>query len=246
MGDLSIIVTMLSHHFKHMAAYHRHATCLIMNSINASCPPVVSEAMTIDAYHQQLPCLFFGSIHGTLNHILGAEELWFHRLAARDNLLPPSIREFVSEECAFAIGSIYSLEGADMRTTWERRVLDRTELEHRLLRQCEAWEELVGLVGESEVEDSILKCSSYLDTTGKPSSVVLASGLTQVFNHGTHHRGQISAALNAINMADTGGSRGCNSLDMQGMGDDFLTYGGVQSVHTTFQNQQKVLREKSI
>jgi uncharacterized damage-inducible protein DinB len=222
---------MLAHHFRFMAAYHKHATVLILNSVNGSLPQkaasvVVKYPTDID-YQKLEPCLYFGSIHGTLNHLLGAEELWFHRLAASNMSLPAPLREFVSEGTAKSIGSIYSLDSTTMREAWERRVLDRLELHERLLCQCDAWEELVRCVDQSCDDSATTRTCTYKDTAGVPSEVVLASGLTQVFNHGTHHRGQITAALNCQRMSISGGVSGCDiALDMQGMGSNFLTYGG--------------------
>lgn len=38
----------------------------------------------------------------------------------------------------------------------------------------------------------------YQTSTGQPKSLPYAATLLHVFNHGTHHRGQISAALTAM------------------------------------------------
>lgn len=217
---------MLSHHFKHMAAYHRHATTLILQSIDKSINFESNEQLG-NPYYQDLPCLFFGSIHGTLNHLLGAEQLWFHRLVANDSSFPTSIREFVSESSAREIGSIYNQSGPALRVSWKERIPVHAELKNQLLLQCDAWENLANECYTLGSE-RIMKTCLYRDTSGVESSVVLASALTQVFNHGTHHRGQITAALNSLTMAATGGTGGCDVvLDMQGMGEAFLSYGGV-------------------
>ena len=47
--------------------------------------------------------------------------------------------------------------------------------------------------------------------------LVFASGLSQVFNHGTHHRGQITAGLTAAGLTFP-------SMDMQTMGPAFVDY----------------------
>lgn len=41
----------------------------------------------------------------------------------------------------------------------------------------------------------------YRRTSGEPVSVPLAGALAHVFNHGTHHRGQVTAALTGIGHA---------------------------------------------
>ncbi len=48
---------------------------------------------------------------------------------------------------------------------------------------------------------------SYRTTAGKPVTVPFAGALAHVYNHGTHHRGQISAALTAMGAA-------CPELDL--------------------------------
>ncbi|MHA3080355.1 DinB family protein [Acinetobacter sp. ANC 5502] len=48
---------------------------------------------------------------------------------------------------------------------------------------------------------------NYQTSTGQPKSLPYAATLVHVFNHGTHHRGQISAALTAMGYA-------CPELDL--------------------------------
>jgi uncharacterized damage-inducible protein DinB len=39
---------------------------------------------------------------------------------------------------------------------------------------------------------------SYTTMRGQPATLPFAATLAHVFNHGTHHRGQITAALTAL------------------------------------------------
>jgi uncharacterized damage-inducible protein DinB len=48
---------------------------------------------------------------------------------------------------------------------------------------------------------------NYQTSTGQPKSLPYAATLVHGFNHGTHHRGQISAALTAMGYA-------CPELDL--------------------------------
>ena len=57
----------------------------------------------------------------------------------------------------------------------------------------------------------------YAETEGVETQIVRAAALAQVFNHATHHRGQVSARF-----AEAG--VGCVSMDMQSMGDGFLRW----------------------
>ena len=47
-------------------------------------------------------------------------------------------------------------------------------------------------------ESRLLGTLSYTSTAGQDLTLPFAATLTHVFNHGTHHRGQISAALTAM------------------------------------------------
>jgi uncharacterized damage-inducible protein DinB len=234
----------LAHHMRVMASYHRHATATLLDGIKLAMPsefnnlgalatnPGVSTTSVrrvprVSPYRKDSK-LFFRSIHGTLNHLLGAETLWWHRLAG-------------SSEDAADIAAIYELNRRDLSHAWERRIESRAELFERLLHTTAAWEELVatGVARDGQLDEVIHTPSSayspappsasdiddawfmdsveYTDTDGRPRSVVRAAALTQVFNHATHHRGQITAAF-------TYWGEDFPSLDMQNMGDHFTQY----------------------
>jgi uncharacterized damage-inducible protein DinB/GNAT superfamily N-acetyltransferase len=122
--------------------------------------------------------LFFKSIHGTLNHLLLAEtELWLPRFA--QGVSPSSLA--LDQE----------LEP------------DRAQLARRLVAAAQAW--LAPLDGWSD--EHLLGTLDYQRMDGQAVSLPFAATLAHVFNHGTHHRGQISAALTAL-------GRPCPELDM--------------------------------
>ena len=195
---------MLAHHFRFMARYHRHATASLIASLEGRVwRGTESEQYSADSG------LFFRSIHGTLNHLLGAEQLWFARLC-----------ESPSTADQGNVSELYALDGADMQAAWEGRVADRDELHRLVLAQCDAWVDLVERTDQSDGDDDWFAASAtYMDTEGVPTSVVRAAALTQVFNHGTHHRGQITAAFSRAGQP-------CPSMDLQAMGDAFLQWGG--------------------
>ena len=252
-------MTGLARHMRFMAAYHRHANASLLAGISdafpsefndfdgaANCPAWSTTTFRRTprvSYYRQDSTLFFRSIHGTLNHILGAETLWWHRLAG-------------SSEAAADIASLYALHGRDLSSAWENRIESRRELFGGLHRTAAAWEELVatGVAREGQLDevaddgagaDSSSSSSSassssssssssasgddligdewfldsvtYDDTDGQPTSVVRAAALAQIFNHATHHRGQITAAF-------TKWGEAFPSLDLQGMGDGFTHY----------------------
>jgi len=121
--------------------------------------------------------LFFKSIHGTLNHLLVAE----HELW------------FVR----FAEGI------SPKRALNEEVETDRALLAQRLRAAARRWEPLIASWDEARYEGAL----DYVTTKGVPQSLPFAATLAHVFNHGTHHRGQISAAITAM-------GRPCPELDL--------------------------------
>jgi uncharacterized damage-inducible protein DinB len=129
-------------------------------------------AMLTEADYRRDCGLFFKSIHGTLNHLLVAEhQLWFSR---------------------FALG--VSPGGVALNAEAEP---DRTRLAERLLSAARAWEPFV----ETLPEDRFGSMFSYATSKGMPATLPYAATLAHVFNHSTHHRGQITAALTMMGHA---------------------------------------------
>jgi uncharacterized damage-inducible protein DinB len=121
--------------------------------------------------------LFFRSVHGTLNHLLVAE----HRVWF------PRFAEGVSNKVALN----------------EELESDRARLREMLVGAVGRWQPLI----ESLAADRFLAVLDYKTTNGVAQSLPFAPTLGHVFNHATHHRAQITAAITAI------GHR-CPELDM--------------------------------
>ena len=112
--------------------------------------------------------LFFKSVHGTLNHLLVGEHLLW-----------------------FARFS----EGASPRMALDTEAEpDRTRLRKRLLEGAARWHPLVSGFAAGRFDGRL----DYLSSQGVFQSLPFTPALAHVFNHGTHHRGQISAALTAL------------------------------------------------
>lgn len=112
--------------------------------------------------------LFFRSIHGTLNHLLVAgDRVWYPRFAEGQS--PQGVR--LSDE----------LEP------------DRGALCDALLFGAERWAALI----ETFAVERYAGMISYTTMRGTAAVLPFAATLAHVFNHGTHHRGQITAALTA-------------------------------------------------
>jgi uncharacterized damage-inducible protein DinB len=109
--------------------------------------------------------LFFKSIHGTLNHLLVAEHLLWFRRFA---------------------------EGLSPKVALNAEIeVDRARLAARLREGAARWQPLI----ESWPANYFVGSLNYTTMRGQPASLPFAATLAHVFNHGTHHRGQITAAL---------------------------------------------------
>jgi len=112
--------------------------------------------------------LFFKSVHGTLNHLLVAEHHVWY----------PRFAEGISNRIAL---------NAELEA-------DRAALRAKLIEASRRWGPLIA----SWPTDRFAGTLDYATTKGVPQSLPFAITLAHVFNHGTHHRGQITAAVTAM------------------------------------------------
>jgi len=120
--------------------------------------------------------LFFKSIHGTLNHLL------------------------VGEHCLWYVRFA---EGTSPRVALDAELEpDRARLDARLREGAARWEPLIAGFAAPRWGGTL----DYTTMRGAAASLPFAATLAHVFNHGTHHRGQITAALTAL-------GRPCPQLD---------------------------------
>lgn len=128
-----------------------------------------ADTLTDDARRQDRGA-FFGSIHGTLNHVLWGDQLWLHRLAGtpapRSPDIPGSVRQFADWQTLKSERA----QTDDAILAWSRRVTD---------------EDLAGTF-------SWFSGAIQADVVRPRQTLVI-----QLFNHGTHHRGQVHAMLTA-------------------------------------------------
>ncbi|WP_250459362.1 DinB family protein [Microbulbifer litoralis] len=119
---------------------------------------------------------FFGSVLGTLNHILVADTIWLKRFATHPSCLN-SLREVVDLEDPKNLDQkLFD----DLGRLSERRAW----LDHRII----SW---VAELCDADL-DFVL---SYHSIEGVPSSKRYSSLVLHFFNHQTHHRGQVSTLL---------------------------------------------------
>ncbi|SEM68491.1 DinB family protein [Palleronia pelagia] len=117
--------------------------------------------------------LFFGSIHGTLSHILWGDQMWLARFTGGDL---PGIR---------------IADSGDYVTDWSALVHQRAETDAALV----DW--AGGVTGDWLDTDY----SWHSKAAGRQVSRPMAQVVTHLFNHQTHHRGQIHAALTQTGQA---------------------------------------------
>lgn len=141
-----------------MARYHAWATERLLSAV----------AVVPDEAYRQSCGLYFGSIHGTLNHLALADgEIWYPRFTGKRS-------------------ASLSLD-AELES-------DRAALTSRLLAATARWPRYIENLDEAALAGDL----RYTMTTGQARVLPVAAALFHVFNHGTHHRGQVTAALSML------------------------------------------------
>ena len=121
-----------------------------------------------DAQRNEQLGAFFGSIHGTLNHLLWADQIWMSRFAGTPRPKAPGIPESVA-----------------MYESWddlkrERRAFDRVIID---------W---AGGLAPAWLEGDL---TWFSGATGRERTKPKWLLVTHMFNHQTHHRGQVHCLL---------------------------------------------------
>ena len=107
---------------------------------------------------------FFGSIHGTLNHILVGDRIWMTRFEG--GVAPSTNLDAILYEAFIALR--------------EARVVEDARIEA-----------YTGSLTARSLEGTI----TYVNNEGREFRDPLAVLLAHLFNHHTHHRGQVTAML---------------------------------------------------
>ena len=159
----------LREHLQTLARYNLWATRALYQHVDTL--PAV--------FYRQNTGLFFGSVHGTLNHLAVADQAWYARFAELVFVAVPLDTEIEP---------------------------DRHRLRRRLLDGAQDWLPLIESMSEGRLSGRL----AYQRLNGEEMNLPFAATLGHVFNHGTHHRGQITAAL-------TAGGFACPELDLARM-----------------------------
>jgi uncharacterized damage-inducible protein DinB len=150
---------------------HDHFTTLARYNLWATRRLYASVDALTEADYRRDAGLFFRSVHGTLNHLLVGEHALWY----------PRFAEGVSNKLAL---------DAELEP-------DRARLRERLIEGAQRWAPLIASTPAERLDGKL----AYTSSRGVAHALPFAATLVHVFNHGTHHRGQISAALTAMGHA---------------------------------------------
>lgn len=160
-------------HLLRMSRYHRWASLKTFEAVAK-----VSERS--GATCSGLPC---DSMCGTIHHMLLADVLWMRRIAGDDSIPEGTVLPLKTPlEQLWQDGSPVS---------WTALSPPLEVMKSSQMRMCDAWTELISARDEA----SLSAAFTYSNTRGKSMTKPLGPVLAHVFNHGTHHRGQLSAVI---------------------------------------------------
>ena len=125
-------------------------------------------AALTDAEYREDRSAFFGSVHRTLNHILVADRIWMRRLTG-DGTAPTDL------------GAVLFEDFSDLRTARDAEDVRITNY--------------LGSLTDNALSTTV----TYTPVT-VPTEVTepVAPVLAHLFNHQTHHRGQVHAILTSL------------------------------------------------
>ena len=126
-----------------------------------------ADTLSDDARKQQRGA-FFGSIHGTLNHLLWGDQMWMSRFAGTPKPCAPGIPASVATHEA-----------------WADLVRERQAFDHII----QEWAD--GVAADWLAGDLTWFSGAAGREVTRPKWVLV----THMFNHQTHHRGQVHCML---------------------------------------------------
>ncbi|CAG8435093.1 2934_t:CDS:2 [Ambispora gerdemannii] len=130
--------------------------------------------------------LVFRSIHGTLNHILATDKLWLARFTE-------NYENYEELSKFWRMSSNIPLAKDATSSHWESFLSDRKELSAKIIEQSQKWiNHISALPSTLDIESKFL---TYANSSGVTVTTNALVDYLHIFNHSTHHRGQISAAI---------------------------------------------------
>lgn len=122
---------------------------------------------------------FFGSIHATLNHILLADRIWLGRFAAAF----PAMRSLQQAELVHKFDSLRDELYADFAELKAQRAIT---------------DELIINWAAALTAEQLASTMKYRNSQGMLREHPTWVAVAHMFNHQTHHRGQITTLLNQL------------------------------------------------
>ncbi|RYF84317.1 MAG: damage-inducible protein DinB [Comamonadaceae bacterium] len=150
-------MTDLAHYFSRLARYHAWATHRLLTAL---------AALSEDEWHRHCG-LFFGSVHGTVSHLLVTDGIWWSRFSLGES--PPIALDAVPHA-------------------------QRQPLVAALQADVQRWALWAAQLTAERLNGEL----HYTRGNGEGVRLPFTPTLGHVFNHATHHRGQLTAALTAL------------------------------------------------
>jgi uncharacterized damage-inducible protein DinB len=145
-------------HFQQLARYNQWANARLY---------AAALELTDELYRKQTGA-FFGSLHGTLNHLLLTDRLWLKRITGHGPDVPTRLNAILFED---------RKELARARTSEDARILQLVE-------------------GYDDA--AFAATVTYSNSAGKEFQQPLGDLLLHLFNHQTHHRGQAHTCMSIL------------------------------------------------
>ncbi|PPE71617.1 damage-inducible protein DinB [Caldimonas thermodepolymerans] len=120
---------------------------------------------------------FFGSIHGTLNHLCVADKIWLRRFADSGMDFPMLTEEVLALPAFTGLDMVLFADFEAMRR--HREVMDRA----------------IVAFAQALTPAQASGTFRYANTRGVERSHPFWQALSHFFNHQTHHRGQVTTLL---------------------------------------------------
>lgn len=112
--------------------------------------------------------IFFGSIHATLNHVLWADQMWLMRFGAAQAPVAKTLND-----------------GLHQHQDWDELTAQRVAMDTAILNWADA-------IVAADLAGDLNWVSG---ATGRTVQSPKALAITHIFNHQTHHRGQVHGLL---------------------------------------------------
>lgn len=122
---------------------------------------------------------FFGSISGTLNHILVGDTIWLKRFAQH----PSPLKSLDTLNTLPAPTNLDTILFSDFEALKQAR---------------EQIDQVITLFSQELTDDLLSSSLTYKNTKGDTFTKNFGSLIQHLFNHQTHHRGQVSTLLSQM------------------------------------------------